>query len=71
MKIKLWLSAWDCGDGSNTVELNNTKKEALKSLNLESEDEIDNYYDDGIIEEVELEIDENGKLLKTFHINIE
>jgi len=71
MKIKLWLSAWDCGDGSNTIELNNTKEEALKSLNLESEDEIDNYYDDGMIEEVELEIDETGKLLKSFHINIE
>lgn len=71
MKVTLWLSAWDCGDGSNSVELNNTKEEALKSLGKESEDQIDNYYDDGMIKEVLLEIDENGKLLKPFNINIE
>jgi len=71
MKIKLWLSAQDCGDGSNSVYINNTKEEALKSLGKQSEEEIDNYYDDGMIEEIELEIDQNGKLLKPFYVNIE
>lgn len=70
MKIKLWLSAWDCKDGSNSMQLNNTKEEALISLNKTSEDELDNYYEDGKIEKVELEIDHNGKLLKPFNYNI-
>lgn len=71
MVIKLWLSGWDCGDGSNSIQLQNTKEEALESLGKTSEEQIDNYYDDGMIEEIELEIDENGKLLKPFHWNIE
>jgi hypothetical protein len=71
MEVKLWLSSSDCGDGSFNVNLNNTKEEALKSLGKESEEEIDNFYDDGMIKEVLLKIDENGKLLKPFSINIE
>lgn len=71
MKIKLWLSANDCGDGSVSVRLNNTKIEALKSLNKESEDEIDNFYDDGMIEEIELDFDDEMKLNQPFYINIE
>ena len=71
MEVKLWLSSSDGGDGSFNVNLNNTKEEALKSLGKQSEEEIDNFYDDGMIKEVLLEIDENGKLLKPFYINIE
>ena len=71
MKIKLWLSANDCGDGSINIRLNNTKEDALKSLNKESEEEIDNFYDDGMVEEVELDFNDEMKLNKQFYINIE
>ena len=71
MKIKLWLSANDCGDGSISVRLNNTKEDALKSLNKESEEEIDNFYDDGMVKEVELDFNDEMKLNKQFYINIE
>jgi len=71
-KIKLWLSASDGGDGSINVNLNNTKEEALEAINS-TEEEIENgcFYDNGLIEEIELSFDENGQLTESFHINIE
>ena len=71
MEVKLWLSSSDGGDGSFNVNLNNTKEEALKSLGKESEEEIDNFYDDGMIKEVELDFNDEMKLNKQFYINIE
>ena len=70
--VNLVLSAKDCGDGSITVELHNTKEEALTSLNrTEQQLEDGCFYDDGMIEEITLELDENNKLVKPFYINIE
>lgn len=70
MNIKLWLSANDCGDGSFSIRLHNTKKESLQSLDKESEDEIDNFYDDGMIDEVAFDFDDEMKLKQPFYINI-
>lgn len=70
MKISLWLSATDDGDGSISVHLNNTKEEALATLGKESEEEITNMYDDGFLEEITLNIVDNA-LVEPFWINIE
>ncbi len=70
MQIKLWFSAKDWGDGSISVRLSNTKQEALKSLGKESEDEIDNFYDDGMIDEVGLDFNDKMELNTQFYINI-
>ena len=71
MRLNLWLSANDCGDGSITVQLNNSKQEALDSIN-QTEESIANgcFYDNGLIEEVHIEVEE-GKLVEPFYINIE
>ncbi len=72
MKLKLWLSAKDLGDGSFSIQLDNTKVEALEYLERTEEEIHDGcFYDDGMFKEIELEIDENGKLLKPFYINID
>ena len=70
MKISLWLSATDDDDGSISVYLNNTKEEALATLGKESEEEIDNMYDDGFLKEITLNIEGNA-LVEPFWINIE
>ena len=72
MKINLCLSASDCGDGSFSVFLHNTKEEALENLNR-TEEQLENgcFYDDGMIQNISLDIDENGKLLVPFGINID
>jgi len=72
MEINLWLTSKDCGDGSYTVQLVNTEEEALTVLDRTRE-ELDegNTYEDGYTEEITLQIDETGKLLKPFYINIE
>lgn len=73
MKIKLILAASDGGDGSIKVNLVNTREEALEILERTEEQMNDKnhcFYDDGLIEEIELEI-EDGKLVKPFWINIE
>ena len=71
MKLKLWLYSSDGGNGSFNVGLVNTKEEALEKLDR-TEEEIEDgcFYDDGIIQEIELDI-ENEKLVKAFYINIE
>lgn len=73
MKIKLQLASSDGGDGSFNVGLHNTKQEALKSLDrTEEQIEKGTFYDDGMFEEVELDINlETGKLNESFWINIE
>ena len=71
MQVKLWLSAKDYGDGSINVKLSNTKQEALKSLGKESEDEIDNFYDNGMIDEIGLDFNDKMELNTQFSINIE
>lgn len=72
MKIKLWVSAKDMGDGSVSVCIINTKEEALDKLNR-TEEEVENgcFYEDGMFEEILLDIDENGKLVKPVYITIE
>ena len=71
MQVKLWLSAKGWRDGSINVKLSNTKQEALKSLGKESEDEIDNFYDDGMIDEIGLDFNDKMELNTQFSINIE
>jgi hypothetical protein len=72
MKINLWLTSKDCGDGSYTVSIVNTKEEALEILDRTEEQLSEgNTYEDGYLEEITLELDENGKLTKPFCINIE
>ena len=71
MQVKLWLSAKDYGDGSINVKLSNTKQEALKSLGKESEDEIDNFDDNGMIDEIGLDFNDKMELNTQFSINIE
>ena len=71
MQVKLWLSAKDYGDGSINVKLSNTKQEALKSLGKESEDEIDNFYNNGMIDEIGLDFNDKMELNTQFSINIE
>lgn len=72
MKIKLWLATSDGQDGSFNVDLYNTKEEALESLDrTEQEVKKGSFYEDGIIEQIELDIDEEGRLNEPFSINIE
>jgi hypothetical protein len=70
MKIKLFLAATDGQDGSYTVTLFNTKQEALDDLE-KTEEELNEgcFYEDGQIQEMEIEIDENGKLLNSYHFS--
>lgn len=64
MKFNGWLTGKDLQDGSIGVCLFNTREEALESLDRTLE-ELDNgcFYDDGSLEEVNLEFKEvDGKL---------
>lgn len=72
MKINLWFSYRDGMDGSHSIKLHNTKEDALERLNR-SEEEVKqgNIYDDGYFEEITLEIDEQGKLVKEVYLLIE
>ena len=71
MKIKLSIAYRDAGDGSFSLRLFPTREMALNQLGVTEEQlELGDYYEDGAIEEVELEIDENGNLLNTPSIYI-
>lgn len=64
MKIKLFAAFRDGWDGSYSVKLFGTRDEALKHLDRTEEQlEDDNVYEDGAIEETEIEIDENGVII--------
>lgn len=75
MKIKLFAACSDRRDGSHTVKLFNTKQEALDELDrteeqLESGDTC--YYEDGVLEEIVLDIDEKmSTIRKPVTISIE
>jgi len=72
MKINLWFSYLDGMDGSHSIKLHNTKEAALERLNKTQEEvEQGNIYDDGYFEEITLEIDEQGKLVKEVYLSIE
>lgn len=69
MEIKAFAACWDGGDGSTSVVIYPTRDEALKSLNrTEKQLEEGVYYDDGIIREVFIEIDNKGELSKSIDI---
>lgn len=71
MKIKLFIAASDGQDGSFSVKLFNTKEEALGNLKR-TEEELQNgtFYDDGALEEIELELDEEGKLKESVWFSV-
>lgn len=72
MKIKLFVVSRDGQDGSFSFNLVNTKEEALKKLNrTEKQLEEGCFYDDGDYQEIELELDKNGKLLNNPYISFE
>jgi len=72
MKSILFWSYRDGMDGSHIVKLHSKKEEALKELSrTEEELQNGNIYDDGSFGEIEVELDENGKLVSEVNIYIE
>ncbi len=64
MKVTVFATYTDGQDGSFSVSLHGTKEEALEDLGkTEEELEEGNIYEDGAMEELNLEFDENGKLI--------
>jgi hypothetical protein len=65
MKVKLYCSYRDGGDGSFTIRIHESRQKALDHLQVTEEElEKGNFYDDGAIEETEIEVDENGNIKK-------
>lgn len=71
MKIKLIITARDGQDGSFSIDLHNTKKEGLDSLDrTEKELKEGCFYEDGELQEIELDIDEKtGKLKESVTVS--
>jgi hypothetical protein len=71
MKVKLYCSYRDGCDGSFTIKFHSTRQRALDCLQT-TEEKLDegNFYDDGAVEEVEIEVDENGKIMKEVSFSI-
>ena len=71
MELNLFLTYRDCGDGSYSITIQNTKEEALDTLgSTEEEVKTGNVYDYGYMQEIKVEI-ENDKLVRPISFSVE
>lgn len=71
MKIKIFAAYRDGMDGSFSIRLFGEKQKALDHLDRTEEQlEEGNVYDDGAIAETEIEVDDQGVIIKSGHLSI-